>query len=61
MVAGEQYFTVDEVAARLRVKPCTVRTWVKAGRIEAIKPGKQFLITEAALGIFEATLVYSAN
>lgn len=53
MLKEDRYLTVEEVAERLRVGAWTVREWVKEGRIQAIKPGKQFLIAESTLEAFE--------
>lgn len=33
----EELLTVQEVAARLRVNEATVRRWIKAGTLDAIK------------------------
>ena len=38
-MAEETYYTVDEVAARLRVDPQTVRRWLREGRLPGVKPG----------------------
>lgn len=53
MLKEDRYLTVEEVAKRLRVTPWTVREWVKAGRLSAIKPSQQYLISESALEEFE--------
>lgn len=37
---SEQLLTTDEAAARLRVKPYTVRDWAKSGTLRGSKPGK---------------------
>jgi len=34
-----QLLTVNEVAERMRVIPLTVRRWINAGELRAIKPG----------------------
>jgi len=33
----EEFFTVPEVAKRLRVKATTIRVWIKSGVLEAEK------------------------
>lgn len=38
-MAGERMWTVREVAERVRVDPVTVRRWIKAGRLKAVRPG----------------------
>jgi excisionase family DNA binding protein len=42
----ERYFTVEEVAERLKVSHMTVYRWIKAGRLGAYKMGGEFRITE---------------
>jgi excisionase family DNA binding protein len=39
MHEGKEMLTVPEVAEHLRVTIETVRRWIRAGRIHAIKPG----------------------
>jgi excisionase family DNA binding protein len=36
---AEQLLTVNEVAAQLRIKPETVRRWLRAGKIRGALPG----------------------
>ena len=42
----EAYFTVDEVAERLKVSHMTVYRWIKTGKLDAYKLGGEFRITE---------------
>ncbi len=42
----ETYFTVEEVAERLKVSHMTVYRWIKAGKLDAYKIGGEFRITE---------------
>jgi putative molybdopterin biosynthesis protein len=42
----EAYFTVEEVADRLKVSHMTVYRWIKAGQLGAYKIGGEFRITE---------------
>ena len=42
----ETYFTVEEVAERLKVSHMTVYRWIKAGNLGAYKLGGEFRITE---------------
>ena len=46
--------TVNEVAARLKVSPLTVRRWLNAGALSGTQPGDraQCRITETALATF---------
>ena len=43
MVAAmaEEMLTVEEVAARLKLTPYTIREWLKAGRIRGIRLGSR--------------------
>jgi putative resolvase len=46
LTVEEKYFTVDEVAERLKVSHMTVYRWIKAGQLGAYKIGGEFRITE---------------
>ena len=39
--------TVDEVADRMRVTGASVRRWIRAGELRAIKAGKEWRIATA--------------
>ena len=39
MVAMEEFLTVPEVAARLRVSTETVRRWLRAGKLKGVQIG----------------------
>jgi excisionase family DNA binding protein len=41
--------TIEQAAAKLQVKPNTVRRWIKHGRIPGCKIGRIFRISEADL------------
>ncbi len=41
--------TVEQAAERLQVKPNTIRTWIKQGRIPGCKIGRVYRIAEQAL------------
>ena len=45
----EKYYTIEEVAEMLRVNYMTVYRWIKAGKLESIKAGKQFRISHKCL------------
>lgn len=45
----EKYYTIEEVAEMLRV---AVYRWIKAGKLEAIKVGKQYRISEKCVNDF---------
>jgi excisionase family DNA binding protein len=48
----ETYFTVEEVAERLKVSHMTVYRWIKAGSLGAYKLGGEFRITERDIDQF---------
>jgi excisionase family DNA binding protein len=48
----ETYFTVEEVAQRLKVSNMTVYRWIKAGSLGAYKLGGEFRITERDINEF---------
>lgn len=47
-----EYLTVDEVAAKLRVAPKTVRRWCASGQLRALRAGRPWRIKSADLEIF---------
>jgi len=46
------YYTPAEVAKQLRVTPEAVQTWCRAGRLQAIRAGRKWLITAEAVESF---------
>jgi excisionase family DNA binding protein len=40
----EEYLTVVEAAARLKMAPFTVRQWIKAGKLKGTKLGQQWRV-----------------
>lgn len=50
----EEYFTVRDIAGRLKVHPETVKDWLKAGRLKGIAFGGRtgWRITDAQLREF---------
>jgi excisionase family DNA binding protein len=48
-IAGEQIYTLKEVAAGLGVHYQTVKAWVADGKINARKIGKSYRVTGAEL------------
>jgi len=47
-----QYLTPAEVAEVLRVTPEAVQTWCRARRLQAIRAGRRWLITQEAVDQF---------
>ena len=45
----ENYFTVEEVAAKLKIDDVTVRRWLQDERLKGVKMGKSWRIPESAL------------
>jgi len=42
-------YSVDQVAERLGLNPRTIRAYIREGKLEASRVGKQYRITEAAV------------
>ncbi|MBI4268519.1 helix-turn-helix domain-containing protein [Candidatus Uhrbacteria bacterium] len=42
-----EYYLVEELAEKLRVNPMTIYRYIKAGKIEAHKIGKEYRIARA--------------
>lgn len=47
-----EYYTLDEVAVMLKVVYLTVYRWVRAGKLQAYKVGKQYRISKEQLDLF---------
>jgi len=45
----DEYYTVLEVAAALRVDERTVRSWIDTKKIEGVKIGRHYRISKDAL------------
>lgn len=48
-MTSETFYTVEEIADQLRVSIYTVREWIKAGKLEAVKVGKHYRVSETQL------------
>jgi len=48
----EQYYTIEEVAEMLKVAYLTVYRWIQAGKLNAVKAGKQYRIEKSVLDNF---------
>lgn len=46
-------YTVCEVAERYQIAPYTVRTWIRLGKLPAVKLGRDYRISEENLQKFE--------
>ncbi len=47
-----KFYLVDEVAQKLRVNKMTIYRYIKAGRLDAYKFGKEFRVTKEAFTKF---------
>jgi excisionase family DNA binding protein len=54
-VSEQEFLTIEEVAARLRVKPDTVRAWLRQGRLQGVKAGRLWRIRPQAVEAFIRT------
>jgi excisionase family DNA binding protein len=48
----ETFYTLEEIAEKLKVSYMTVYRWVKDGKLKAVKAGKQYRVTLTELNIF---------
>lgn len=48
----QEYFTIPEVADRLKVTPAAIRKWIAQGKIEVVYVGADRRITGAAIEAF---------
>lgn len=61
MSKKEQYYTIKEVAEILKVAYLTVYRWVKDGKIQAYKIGKEYRIKKADLDNFVESSKYKTD
>lgn len=40
----EEFYTADELAEYLKVSPQTVRAWIRAGQVHAVKLGRAWRV-----------------
>lgn len=52
MQLTDEYYTIQEVADKLKVAYLTVYRWVQTGDLEAVKVGKQYRIKNECLKKF---------
>lgn len=48
----EQYYTIEEIAEMLKVAYLTVYRWIRSGKLNAVKAGKQYRISKSNLDSF---------
>jgi len=48
----DQYYSIEEVATMLKVAYLTVYRWIRSGKLQAIKAGKQYRIKKVDLNLF---------
>ena len=48
----DQYYSIEEVAQMLKVVYLTVYRWIQAGKLIALKAGKQYRIKKEDLDTF---------
>ncbi len=48
----EEYYSIEEVASKLKVVYLTVYRWIKTNKLEAVKAGKQYRIKQSSLEKF---------
>lgn len=51
-IEKEEYYTIEEVAKMLKIVYLTVYRWIRAGRLNAVKAGKQYRIKMSDLNKF---------
>jgi excisionase family DNA binding protein len=57
----EQYYSIEEVANMLKVAYLTVYRWVQAGKLKAVKAGKQYRIGKKDLDAFLGKKTYGTK
>lgn len=48
----KEYYSIEEVAQSLKVAYLTVYRWIRSGKLNAIKAGKQYRISGSQLKAF---------
>ena len=48
----DEYYSIKEVANKLKVAYLTVYRWIQSGKLKAVKAGKQYRITQEELNNF---------
>ena len=50
---SENYYTIEELAVKLKVDDVTIRRLIKAGQLKTVRVGRQHRITEEEFRAFE--------
>jgi excisionase family DNA binding protein len=48
----DEYLTIEEAANRVKVKPDTLRLWLRTGRLKGLKAGRLWRVRTADLDAF---------
>jgi excisionase family DNA binding protein len=48
----DSYITIKEICQSLKVKKLTVYRWIKSGKLQAIKVGKSYRVTQQQIDNF---------
>jgi excisionase family DNA binding protein len=49
---ADEYLTVEEAASRVKVKPDTLRLWLRTGRLKGLKAGRLWRVKTTDLEAF---------
>jgi excisionase family DNA binding protein len=52
IMTQDEYYSIEEVAEKLKVAYLTVYRWLQAGKLKALKAGKQYRIKKVDLDEF---------
>lgn len=52
MKLTDEYYSIQEVADKLKVAYLTVYRWIRSGKLKAVKAGKQYRIDRKLLNQF---------
>ena len=55
MTTPAEYLTIAAAAAELHTHPETIRRWIRAGRLHAVRPGRAYLVPRADLAALLVT------
>ena len=48
----DEYLTIEEAASRVKVKPDTLRLWLRTGRLKGLKAGRLWRVKTTDLEAF---------